>query len=131
MASQNGTDSASEKKAGRFCNFIARHLPDELKGEDATVVSELLCNAHDYFSADYLIGGKGIFSAALEADKANANYSTHSIEGKEIKLPGFTWLSNAIRGALIGYLNAVPAPSGDLINEDLFSALTLEKSKLK
>jgi len=136
MSSQDKTIPFSElnpleKRVERFCNFIIKYLPEEFKGEDNNLITELLHNAHDYYSADFIIGGKGIFSAALDADKTGAIYSSHIIEDKEIKLPGFTWLSKFIRGALIGYLKSLPAPSKESVNEELFSLLTLEKAKLK
>lgn len=123
-----------EKRAKRFCNFIINHLSEEFKGEDEKnekLFTELLHTAYDYYSADFIIGGKGIFSTALDADKTGVNYSNHIIEDKEVKLPGFTWLSKVIRGALLGYLKSIPAPSKESVNEELLSILTLEKSRLK
>jgi hypothetical protein len=124
----------SEKESERFCNFIIRYLPQELKGEQKNneeLFAELLRNAHNFCREFFITGRKEIVEAAVEADKQGADYYIHLIADREFKIPGIAWLSKIVRGALVGYLQSLPAPSAGAVDEELFSKLALEKARLK
>ena len=64
------------------------------------------------------------------ADKLGSSYFKHATEGNEVKTPGLGWFAKIIRGALIGYLDSLPATSLTT-DDELLPRLAFEKAGLR
>lgn len=139
MSSQNKIIPFSElnpacKSCERFCRFITTFLLEEFKGDDERnnkLFIELLKTIYYSHRSGFAHGGKEVSAAAIMADMTNSCYFKHATDGEEVKTPGLGWFAKIIRGSLLGYINSLPSPSIENIDEELFSRLAFEKACLK
>jgi hypothetical protein len=123
----------TNSKFKRFRQFIIKYFPEKYKGKverDDELFKELLKTVYHSLRSGFVHGGKEVSYAALMADRTHSSYFKHFIEGKETKTPGLGWFTTVVREAILGYLNSIPTPSEDSIDEQLISRLACEKAFL-
>lgn len=123
-----------EKKCERFCTFIMRYFPENLKGDDEKneeLFKELLKTVYYVHRSAFIHGGREVSHASVIADCQNSSYCRHQTSGKEEKTPGLKWFANVVRGALLGYLENWHNRVDAQLDGELLSKIAFEGAKLK